>query len=41
VAVIEVGPAGVRVRPILDFTRIGLTAVAAALTVLRTRWVRR
>jgi hypothetical protein len=39
--VIEVGPEGVRVRPILDFTRIGLTALAAALTVLRARRVRR
>lgn len=41
VAVIEVGPEGVRVRPILDFTRIGLTALAAALTVLRARRVGR
>lgn len=37
VAVIDVGPDGVRVKPILDFTRIGLTALAAALTVLRAR----
>jgi uncharacterized spore protein YtfJ len=35
VAVIEAGPAGVRVRPVVDFTRIGLTLVAAALTVWR------
>jgi uncharacterized spore protein YtfJ len=35
VAVIEAGPAGVRVRPIVDVTRIGLTVVAAALTVWR------
>ena len=35
VAVIEVGPDGVRVRPVLDFTRIGLTAIAAVLTALR------
>jgi uncharacterized spore protein YtfJ len=35
VAVIEAGPAGVRVRPVLDITRIGLTLVAAALTVWR------
>ena len=35
VAVIEAGPAGVRVRPIVDVTRIGLTLVAAALTVWR------
>jgi uncharacterized spore protein YtfJ len=35
VAVIEAGPAGVRVRPIVDVTRIGLTLAAAALTVWR------
>ncbi|MGH7358745.1 MAG: hypothetical protein ACRDWD_01320 [Acidimicrobiia bacterium] len=35
VAVIDVGPDGVRVQPILDLTRIGLTAVAAVLTVVR------
>ncbi len=35
VAVIEAGPAGVRVRPVVDITRIGLTLVAAALTVWR------
>jgi uncharacterized spore protein YtfJ len=35
VAVIEAGPAGVRVRPVVDVTRIGLTLVAAALTVWR------
>ena len=33
VAVIEVGPDGVRVKPVLDFTKIGLTIVAAAITV--------
>jgi uncharacterized spore protein YtfJ len=33
VAVIEAGPSGVRVRPVVDFTRIGLTVVAAAITV--------
>ncbi len=35
VAVIEVGPEGVRVRPVVDFTKVGLTLVAAALTVWR------
>jgi uncharacterized spore protein YtfJ len=35
VAVIEAGPDGVHVRPVLDFTKIGLTALAAALTVWR------
>jgi uncharacterized spore protein YtfJ len=35
VAVIEAGPGGVRVRPVVDVTRIGLTIVAAALTVWR------
>jgi uncharacterized spore protein YtfJ len=35
VAVIEAGPAGVRVKPVVDITRIGLTLVAAALTVWR------
>jgi uncharacterized spore protein YtfJ len=35
VAVIEVTPDGVRVRPVLDWTRIGITAIAAALTVWR------
>ena len=33
VAVIEAGVDGVRVRPVLDFTKIGLTLVAAGLTV--------
>ena len=33
VAVIEVGPEGVRVKPVLDFTKIGLTVIAAALTI--------
>jgi len=35
VAVIEAGPTGVRVKPVIDFTRVGLTLVAAALTVWR------
>ena len=35
VAVIEAGPAGVRVRHVVDVTRVGLTLVAAALTVWR------
>jgi uncharacterized spore protein YtfJ len=41
VAVIEVGPDGVRVRPVLDFTRIGLTVIAALLTAMRLGRVRR
>ena len=35
VAVIEAGPQGVRVKPVIDFTRIGITLVVAALTVWR------
>jgi uncharacterized spore protein YtfJ len=35
VAVIEAGPDGVRVRPVVDVTKIGLTVLAAALTVWR------
>ena len=35
VAVIEAGPDGVRVRPVLDLTKLGLTVLAAALTVWR------
>jgi uncharacterized spore protein YtfJ len=35
VAVIEAGPAGVRVRPVVDLTKVGLTVIAAALTVWR------
>jgi uncharacterized spore protein YtfJ len=35
VAVVEVGPDGVRVRPVIDFTRVGLTVLAAVLTVWR------
>ena len=35
VAVIEAGPQGVRVKPVVDFTRIGLTLVATALTIWR------
>jgi uncharacterized spore protein YtfJ len=35
VAVIEAGPNGVRVKPVIDITRIGLTLVAAGLTVWR------
>ncbi|MCC7075792.1 MAG: hypothetical protein IT198_01575 [Acidimicrobiia bacterium] len=33
VAVIEVSDDGVRVRPVLDLTKIGLTVIAAVLTV--------
>ena len=35
VAIIEAGPNGVRVRPVVDFTRVGLTLLAAVLTVWR------
>ncbi len=35
VAIIEAGPDGVKVKPVIDFTRVGLTLVAAALTVWR------
>jgi uncharacterized spore protein YtfJ len=35
VAIIEAGPSGVRVKPVIDFTKVGLTLVAAALTVWR------
>ena len=35
VAIIEAGPDGVSVKPVIDFTRVGLTLVAAALTVWR------
>jgi uncharacterized spore protein YtfJ len=35
VAVVEAGPDGVRIRPVVDVTKIGLTLVAAALTVWR------
>ena len=35
VAVVEAGPNGVRVKHVVDVTRIGLTLVAAGLTVWR------
>ena len=35
VAIIEAGPSGVRVKPVIDFTRVGLTVLGAALTVWR------
>lgn len=35
VAVIEAGPEGVRIRPVIDFTRVGLTVLAAALAIWR------
>jgi uncharacterized spore protein YtfJ len=35
VAVVEVSPDGVRVRPVVDFTKVGLTLLAAALAVWR------
>lgn len=33
VAVIEVTDDGVRVRPVIDFTKIGITVVAAVITI--------
>jgi uncharacterized spore protein YtfJ len=35
VAIIEAGPSGVRVKPVIDFTRVGLTVLGAALTIWR------
>jgi uncharacterized spore protein YtfJ len=35
VAAIEIGPDGVRVRPVIDLTRVGITALFAALAVWR------
>jgi len=35
VAIVEAGPTGVRIRPVVDYTRIGLTALGALLTVWR------
>jgi uncharacterized spore protein YtfJ len=35
VAIVEAGPDGVKVRPVVDLTRVGLTLVAAALAVWR------
>ena len=35
VAVIEASPEGVRIRPVIDFTRVGLTVIAAALAIWR------
>jgi uncharacterized spore protein YtfJ len=35
IAIIEAGPTGVRVKPVIDFTRIGITVVAALLTIWR------
>jgi len=40
VAVIEVDASGVRVRPILDYTRITLAAIAALLVLRRLRRTR-
>lgn len=33
VAIIEISPGGVQVKPVLDFTKIGLAAIAAILAV--------
>lgn len=35
IAVIDVGPEGVTVRPVLDFTKIGLTVLSGVLAVWR------
>lgn len=35
VAVVEIGPDGVRVRPVVDLTRIGVVLVAGAVAVWR------
>ena len=35
VAVVEAGPAGVRVRPVIDRTRVGFALAVAAITVWR------
>ena len=35
VAVIDCSPDGVRVRPVIDFTRVGIVLIGAALTVWR------
>ena len=40
IATVEAGPRGVRVRPVVDMTKVGLAVVAAAVTawrVTRTR----
>jgi len=37
VAVIEIRPDGITVHPVLDFTRIGVVAVAAFLALRRSR----
>ncbi len=41
VAVIEAGQDGVRVRPIIDFTRVGLTLIGAAVSLWRASRPRR
>lgn len=35
IAIIEITPDGVQVKPVLDFTRIGITIIAAAITVVK------
>jgi uncharacterized spore protein YtfJ len=35
VAVVDCGPEGVRVRPVVDFTRVGIVLIGAVLTVWR------
>ena len=35
VAIIEAEPGGVRIRPVIDYTRVALALVAAAITIWR------
>jgi len=35
VAIVDAGPEGVRVRPVIDLTHVGITLIAAAVTVWR------
>ena len=35
VAVVEIGPRGVTVKPVLDFTRIGIAVIAALIALRR------
>lgn len=41
VAVIDIGPEGVRIRPVLDFTKIGLAALGGMLALWRAGRVTR
>ena len=37
IAVIDIGPYGVQVRPVIDVTRLGVTALLALISLLRRR----